>query len=199
MQIVNASDFDQRNQSIMDESLLVRFIIKPRQDHAASKEAGRPVYKDTEYVEIRTPGSRDAICRPAGAGDIARFPKHYEAFKARVSQDVVSGTPLTEWPVISRSQAEELAFFNVKTVEQLIAMSDQNASQFMGINTLKAKAKAWLEVATEDRKAAELQAELKKRDDEINELRAMVNELKAAKPAVRKKKVSRKKVTAKKE
>ena len=118
-----------------------------------------------------------------------------KAFKDRTSAPE-TGTPLIEWPQISRSMAEEFSFFNVKTVEQLIAMSDQNASGFMGINTLKANAKKWL-ASSDDKKA---KADLKKRDDEIKELKAQVAQLLAAsKPKVTKKKATKKKVAAKKE
>lgn len=199
MHNINSQDFEQQNQSRMDDQLLVRFFLKPREDAVASKEAGRPVYKDTEFVEIRTPGSRDAVCRPARAGDIARFQRHYDAFKSRTDTELLEGTLLAEWPLITRSHAEELSFFNVKTVEQLVAMSDQNANQFMGIQSLKRKAKEWLEQAAENKAAEELQAELKKRDDEIAELKAAVKAMQA-KPRVTKKKTrSKKKVTAKKE
>lgn len=203
MQIVNASDFDSQNQRKMDEQLLVRFFTKPRQDPHQTAAEGRPIFVETEYVEIRIPGSRDAVCRPAKAGDIQRFQAHYDAFKARVEAPE-TGTPLAEWPVVTRSQAEELSFYNVKTVEQLASMSDQNASQFMGMHKLRRQAKEWLEQAAEQHDAEELAAELKKRDDEIEELRAAIRELQAA-PKTTKKKTSskrrtaRKKVTAKKE
>ncbi len=199
MQIVNSSDFDSQNQDRMDEQLLVKFFIKPRQDAKLSAEQGRPVFTDTEYIDIRIPGSRDAVCRPASAGDIARFPKHYEAFKNR-TEAPASGTPLAEWPLITRSQAEELSFCNVKTVEQLVSMSDQNATQFMGINMLRQRAKDWLENAEQDRAAEELVDELAKRDSEIAELKAAVAELSAAvKTQKPKRRAVRKKATAKKE
>lgn len=193
MQIANASDFESSNQNNMDDTLLVRFYLKPRQDAGESAKQGRPVFVETEYIEIRTPGSRDAVARPAKPRDIERFPKHYDAFKARVAEPE-TGTPLTEWPQISRSMAEEFSYFNVKTVEQLIAMSDQNAGRFMGINELKRKAKEWL-VASDSSKAEEA---IKTRDDEIAELKAQVAQLlKATK--VTKKRRTKKKVAKKKE
>lgn len=202
MDNVNPSDFQVQNQRRVDETLLVRFFLKPRQDSAETRKQGRPVFKDTEYVEIRIPGSRDAVCRPARAGDIARFQAHYDAFKSRTAAPE-TGTPLSEWPGITRSQAEELSFYNVKTVEQLAAMSDQNASQFMGMHKLRQDAKEWLGHAAETRQADELAAELRQRDDEIAELRAAIEELKAKpatkKKAAAKKRPSRKKVAAKKE
>ncbi len=199
MQIVNPQDFDQQNQRKMDEGLLVRFYIKPRPDSAETARQGRPVFKDTEYIEIRTPGKRDPIARPASGADIERFPRHYEAFKNRVNGEMVEGTPLTEWPHISRSMVEELSFFHVKTVEQLVSMSDTNAQQFMGINALRKKAKEWLEFAKEGKAAADLKEELQQRDDEIAQLKAAVMELQKPKRRVSKKKASRKKATAKKE
>ena len=199
MQIVNPQDFDQQNQRKMDEGLLVRFYIKARPDSAETARQGRPVFKDTEYIEIRTPGKRDPIARPASGADIERFPRHYEAFKNRVNGEMVEGTPLTEWPHISRSMVEELSFFHVKTVEQLVSMSDTNAQQFMGINALRKKAKEWLEFAKEGKAAADLKEELQQRDDEIAQLKAAVMELQKPKRRVSKKKASRKKATAKKE
>ena len=195
MQSINPSDFDNQHQQKMDETLLVRFFIKPFKDGAESMKQGRPVFKDKEYVEIRIPGKRDAICRPASSVDIARFQKHYDAYKSRTTGELEEGTPLAEWPAISRSQVEELSFFNVRTVEQLVAMSDQNASRFQGIHSLQRNAKEWLEIAKEGAAAAELKSELEKRDDEIAELKAAVAALQA-KPV--KKKATRKKATRKK-
>lgn len=197
MQSASASDFDHQNQSKMDEALLVRFYVKPFQDQNESRKQGRPVFIDREYVEIRTPGSRDAVARPAQPKDIARFPRHYEAFKNRTSQDIHEGTPLSEWPLIARSLIEELTFFNVKTVEQLIAMPDEKAQQFMGLMGLKQKAKEWLELSKEYASANDLKDELAKRDDEIAELKAAVAALQ--KPRTTKKKVTKKKVSKKKE
>ena len=208
MQIVNAQDFEQSQQSQLDATLLVRFFIKPRPDARATKKEGRPIFKDVEFIEIRTPGNRDAICRPARNTDINRFPKHYQAYKDRVGTDHLEGTPLGEWPLMARSQVEELAFHNIKTVEQLAGMPDSNVSQFMGMNMIKQKAQQWLKQAEEGKASAELHEELEKRDSEIAELKAAVAALTEAqtaapKPAARKKatrkKAARKKVTAKKE
>jgi hypothetical protein len=156
---------------------------------------------DVEYIDIRIPGKRDSICRAARMSDIERFRAHYDAFKNRtaLSPELV-GTPLIEWPLMTRSQAEEMAFANVKTVEQLVAMSDGAASNFMGLQSLRVKAREWLKIAKEGKAAADLKSELEKRDEEINTLKAQMKELLAQKPkpTVRKKRASKKK-TAKKE
>jgi len=193
------NDFTDVNKAKADEQLLVRFFVKPWKDAAKSAEAGRPIFTEREYIDIKAPGDREGVCRPASNVDIRRFPRHYDAFKQRISGEIDEGTPLSEWSGISRSQIEELAFFNVKTVEQLLAMSDVNAGQFMGMGNLRRTAKEWLDQATEMKKAGDLQAALSKRDEEIEELKAAVKALQAA-PAKRvtKKKTARKKVVAKK-
>jgi hypothetical protein len=71
----------------------------------------------------------------------------------------VEGTLLEEWPAISRGQVEELKFLNIRTVEQLVGLSDANAQNIMGINGLKEKAKKYLE-ASEKEATAEKFAEL---------------------------------------
>ena len=195
----NPDDFQSEAQSKMDEGLLVKFYIKPIQNSAATAEQGKPVFKDAEYIEIRTPGQKNYVARPVKPADLTRFPRHYKAYKDRTSDnELIEGTLLREWPMITRSQVEELSFANVKTVEQLIAMPDSNASQFMGMNMLKAKAKTWLKRATEDKAKSDLEEALAKRDGEIEELKAAVAALQA-KPKVTRKKRARKKATAKKE
>jgi len=139
-----------------------------------------------EYIDIKIPGNRNSgVCRPAKPRDIQRFPRHYQAFKNRVEgeEDKIEGTLLAEWPVVTRSMVEELAFYNVKTVEQLANMSDSNSQQFMGMTSLKIKAQQWLDAAKEQKAATELQSELDKRDEQIAAMQAQIEELMAAQKA----------------
>ena len=177
----------------MLRKLLVKFFTKSREDPAATRDAGRPVFKDVEYIDIKIPGNRrSGACRPAGEADKKRFPRHYEAFKQR-TEAPIEGTPLSEWPIVSRSMAEEMAFFHVKTVEQLASMSDTNGQNFMGINTLKAKAKAWLERSKKGADEARLTSELEKRDLKIAALEEKLNALANPKtPEAPKKRVTKK-------
>ncbi|RKZ59718.1 MAG: hypothetical protein DRQ44_13420 [Gammaproteobacteria bacterium] len=175
----NVEDFDAQNAKQGDDTLLVKFFIKSRPDSAASLKEGRPIFKDVEYIDIKIPGSRTGgACRPARQNDIERFPRHYAAFKNRM-EPPVEGTPLVEWPQISRSQAEELSFHNVKTVEQLADMADVHASKFMGMNALRDKAKAFLKNAAEAAPALALQAEIDNRDEQIRLLMERLNALEA--------------------
>jgi len=175
----NYEDFNQNAQSSLDDTLLVKFEYRPKENKTESKLQGRPIFMDVLYIDIRTPGSKDHVCRPAKDRDIKRFPRHHRAFMERVDgqEARIEGTLLTEWPLVTRAMCEELAYFNVKTVEQLVGMSDAHSGQFMGINNLKRKAQAWLETAKEQNAAMHLKTELELRDQTIAELREQMAEL----------------------
>jgi len=131
-----------------DETLLVKFYKHPRHNAIKSKEAGRPIFEEVAYIEIMQPGNKDSIVRrPASDMDKNRFAEHYRKFEAREDQDSIEGTLLEEWAGVTRSQVEELKFLNIRTVEQLSAVSDSNAQNVMGISFLKEKANKYLEGA----------------------------------------------------
>ena len=138
------------NQNSLDETLLVKFYIRPYQNQQKSKEAGREIWEDVTFISIKVPGDRDSeVDRPLREGDKNRFPRHWQQFQIRESQEIMEGTPLSEWAGIQGSQVAELKFLNVVTLEQLIAMSDTNAQNIRGIYALKEKATAFLKNAEE--------------------------------------------------
>lgn len=188
--MVQTADFDHNSfatgrEAEADSALMVKFFMKEKEDTDATQAAGRPIYKDREYIEIRVPGKRDALaCRPASEGDKARFPRHYDMFIRRVEAPT-EGTPLTEWPQISRSMAEELSFLRVKTVEQFVQMSDIDAAKIRGGMGLKQKAKEFLEYSDKTQLISEKQAletRLADQEAEMAEMRQMMQEMKATKP-----------------
>lgn len=162
-----------------DQNLYVRFYSHPKQDPVKSAAEGRPIFHDTEYVSIMVPGDKTSIIeRPATDRDKERFVKHYQAFKSD-TDEVLDGTPLAAWPGLTRSQVEELRYFNIRTVEQLASVSDTHAQKFMGINLLRRKAEAYIEAAKGNAPAEKLAAELEMRDNEITALKQAVEELQA--------------------
>ncbi len=173
----DVNSFEYSAQSEEDKKLLVKFYIKPRQDRAKTLEEGRPFFKDTEYIDIRIPGDRaGGVSRVATDRDKKRFPEHYDRFKQRV-EEPLDGTPLSEWPLVTRSQVEEFAFHNIKTVEHLAGMADTHTKNFMGMNNLKAKAVKWLEKAGEEAKVHQLTEQLAERDERIDRLEDQMKQL----------------------
>jgi len=153
--------------------LKIRMYAKSTKNPQKSKAAGRPIFEDVDRIEVITPGSRDVRDDPVTSVDKDNFPRHWEAYQKNQTEVLVEGTPLDEWPGVTRSEANELKHFHVHTVEQLIAMSDTNAQNFRGMAQMKAKAKQFLEFAkTESSAEAVLDAQR-----EVAQLKAQVAEL----------------------
>ena len=159
-----------------DSKLWIRFFVDAEQDLEGSEQAGRPIFSEKEFIEIRIPGDKDEIrVRPVRFADTQQYPRQYAAFKAGLEQPV-TGTPLDKLPFITKAQAAEMAGVGIKTAEQLRDMSDGNAQKFMGASQLRAKVKTFLEAAAGAAPALAMQAELEKRDGEIEILKSMVEQ-----------------------
>ncbi len=160
-----------------DEQLLVKFFWHPEQDAEATAKEGRPIFVEKEYIQIQVPGQKDNIVvQPAFQEDKDRFPRHYAAFKNKDEMPVI-GTPLEQWPRITRAQVEELRYFNILTVEQLAELSDANAQNFRAIQALKREAKAYVDEAKGNAPLAKMAEELEARDNEIASLRQQMMEM----------------------
>lgn len=148
------------NRHAGDEKLVVQFFMRPRKNSRKSKEAGRPIFEEREYIRIMVPGNKDSIvCRPVSDMERQRFARQYRDWQDRRNDaEQVEGTPLSEWPGVTRSQCEELAHFKVYTVEQLAGLSDTNTQGMMGIALIREKAKAYLEAAETEAAAEEIAA-----------------------------------------
>jgi hypothetical protein len=85
------------------------------------------------------------------------------------NDEEVVGTPVAEWPLVSKSQAEELRAMKFHTVESIASASDQQLQRMgmaagMSPYAFRDKAKAFLNLATNA-------AETDKRESEINALK----------------------------
>ena len=160
-----------------DENLYVSFFMHPMQNKAKTLEEGRPIFVDTEYVRIMVPGDKgNVVMREVREDDRQRFPKQYQAFK-NDEAEIVEGTPLDKWNVVSSAQVEELRYFGIRTVENLANVTDTNAQKFMGINLLRNKAREYIEAMASDAPIAQLQEELSSRDATIEEQGSLIADL----------------------
>jgi hypothetical protein len=127
-----------------DDKLHVRFFMRPRIDVDASTRENRPIYKDVPHIEIMIPGDKNNIVT-AEVWDlhVRRVPEHWKQFQAGMKDQVV-GTPLRVAPFLTEAQVEELAYFKIRTVEQLADLADSNMS-FMGARELQQAAKKYIE------------------------------------------------------
>lgn len=186
--MLNEADYDMTesamgpergSQSKGDDALLVRFYTHPRENLAESRKTGIRQFKDTEYIEIIAPGCKDNIIRrPSNEFDKRRFPKHYAAYK-NDQGELIEGTPLHLWPGAGLSQVEHLKYQGVRTVEQLAAMPDSSAQNFMGGAGLKARAQQFVEDNAVNAPIAELRDALNSTKAENEALKVSLNALTA--------------------
>jgi len=141
-----------------DDKLHVRFFMKPRIDPIESGKQNRPIFKDVPFVEIMIPGDKNNIVTAeVWQQHITRFPQHWDQFQAGIKDQVV-GTPLKLAPFLTESHVEELAYFKIRTIEQLADLSDTNMT-FMGAREMQQAAKKYLlKVSGNDALMARIQA-----------------------------------------
>lgn len=160
-----------------DERLAVRFFRKAKQNPDKTQEAGRPIFDEVDYVQVMIPGDRNATnMRPVRPGDIQRFQKQYEHWKSTQSNEMVSGTPLEAWGVLSLAQVEEFRYFGVRTIEHMAELRDDVCMKITGALQLKQRAVQFMQIAKDEAPMRKVQAELDKRDGEIETLRQAIAE-----------------------
>ena len=162
-----------------DARLAVQFYKKSMKQEDASNEAGRPIFKEFDFVRIMIPGDNlTEIDTYAQDSHKQRFPRQWAHYQNQVAghQDIV-GTPLDQWPQVTRSQAEELRGLKFHTVESIADCSDQQLQRIgmvagMSPHNFRLKAKAYLNLANES-------AEVAHREEELQALREENAKIKA--------------------
>lgn len=160
-----------------DTGVIVEFFNNPILQTFQSEKEGRPIYKDVPFISMDFPGDKSKrVCKAVQMeptttkpSDPQRFPKQWEAFKNQQEQ-VMEGTPITEWPPLSKSQALELKAMKIHTVELLASLPDSSLN-FMGGRELREKAKIYLETAKTGSISTQVMAELNQLRAEIALLR----------------------------
>jgi hypothetical protein len=174
-----AMNFEENQQSDADRKLFVIFYKDVVKNEVKSTEAGRPIFDEIDLVKIITPGSKDSYVGDATPQYQARFPQQWARYKAGKSQEL-SGTPLNQLPWLGVGQIAEFNAVGCHTVEQLVGMPDSVSQKFMGHHAIKLRAQSYLDHAKAEAPTLKMEAELKKRDEQIAELTLMVNGMKAA-------------------
>lgn len=158
-----------------DAVLHVTFETRTIQDNFKTEKEGRPIFYDQQWVTIIIPGRSDlTVERPVNPDDKDRFPMQWQRYMNKTADIVgVTGTPVTEWAVLTKAQAEELKGQKFYTVEQVANCSDgQLQALGMNANSLRIKARAFLANAKDSAFAQSQAAEMARKDQEIADLKA---------------------------
>ena len=175
------SETDFRDPSAPKSPAIPQFFTEAVKLEWKSRQEGRPIFEDREFVRIIIPGDRRSMAvEPVGEEHKARWGRQYEAFRAG-REAPLEGTPLSEWPVslMSPARVQELAYFNLRTVEQMAAVNDaQLQSLGMGARELRERARTWLEVAAKG--AAPLEKLIARNEELAREAERLTRELTSA-------------------
>ena len=161
--------------------LLVAFYHAPIKNEAKSAAEGRFIFEDREFVRIIVPGDKNSeIDRLVEPEDKTRFPDEYARFKSGARETIV-GTPLEQWPQMTRSLVKEWEYLNVYTIEQLAGISDQAKQAFgMGANQWVQKAQAHLALAKDSAATERYAVENEELKRQIEELRGQIASISAS-------------------
>jgi len=162
-----------------DSRLAVQFYKKSMKQEDASAEAGRPIFKEFDFVRIMIPGDNlTEIDTYAQESHKQRFPRQWAHYQNQVSghEDII-GTPLDQWPQVTRSQAEELRGLKFYTVEAIADCSDQQLQRIgmvagMSPHNFRLKAKAFLNLANDSAEVAQRESELQALKEENAKIKA---------------------------
>ena len=162
-----------------DARLAVTFYKRSMKQEDESIAAGRPIFKEFDFVRICVPGDNlTEIDTYANESHKARFPRQWAHYQNQVgNQEQVIGTPVEQWTLISRSQAEELKGIKFRTVEDIANCSDQQLQRIgmiagMSPHSFREKAKAFLNLANDSAEVAQREAELQALKEENAKIKA---------------------------
>lgn len=132
-----------------DAGLLITFFVKPKLMGLKSTEAGRPIYEDREYVEIRVKGQPNNVpVEEVNETHKKRWPLAYAAFKVGLPAPII-GTPIENLPGIGPSAVLTYKALGIRTVEDVVSMAEPGLQKMgMGARELQRQCKAYLERST---------------------------------------------------
>jgi len=165
-----------------DSHLHVEFYISEEKD-----------YKGKPFIRIIVPGDKTNIVEQMVRDDHKeRFPRQWLYFQMKQNEQSgeLPGTPLRTWAeadpeFINAGRLEELQILKFQTVEQVATASDSQLQRIgMGGSGLREKARLFLT----QKNRADGSAELEKTRQELDELKAQMAELIAARKPGRPKK-----------
>ena len=154
-----------------DKALIVEFFVGKKLLGAKSREEGREVYEDREFVKIQIKRQdKQVVIEEVKPLHKQKFPIAYQLFQMGKPVPVI-GTPVEQLPGVGPSLAHHLKGINLRTIEDVAGVTDENTLSRigMGARDLVNRAKAFItKVAPKTAALEEENALLKKQLEELN-------------------------------
>ena len=161
-----------------DDRLIVGFYRKSVLNQAKSREQGKRIYEDKDWVKIQHPGETLHILdRAVIESDKFRWPRQWAQYEGGKEQ-VPDGVPLSVLYPANPSITDTLIGYNIHTVEQLSNLSG-NAIQTVGMGCQEwvNYAKKYLEQANKGVDFHRFEKAISEKDQQISTLGRQVREL----------------------
>lgn len=102
--------------------MLIKFDTKLVEDTEETLNQGKVVMKEIEWIEIIV-DERNKIDRPAKPQDKIKYKEIYTAW-VEGREPPLEGSPLSEWPMLSKTEVDRLNRSGLRSVEDLAQASD---------------------------------------------------------------------------
>ena len=181
-------DANWTNDSFMEDNrgkMAVFFHTVQVQNNFKTMTEKRPIFEEKIFLKKLVPGDSTLVVdRPMREQDIEEYPIEWARFEQKKEQRV-SGTPIDVWSAISETQKAEFKALHIFTIDQFAQLADSVVNKIMGFNDLRDKARAFIAAAKDsavfDKIRAETDAKLAQQEEEMAQLRELVNQLTAKK------------------
>jgi len=181
-------DANWTNESFMEDNrgkMAVFFHAVQVQNNFKTMTEKRPIFEEKIFLKKLVPGDSTLVVdRPMREQDVEEYPIEWARFEQKKEQRV-SGTPIDVWTVISETQKAEFKALHIFTIDQFAQLADSVGNKIMGFNDLRDKARAFIVAAKDsavfDKIRAETDAKLAQQEEEMAQLRELVNQLSAKK------------------
>ena len=167
-----------------DSRLIANFYVRAVQNNFKTEQEGRPIFEDIDYVKIFIPGdSLNILDQPVREDHKTRFPRQWAHFLNQKEGDQREvGTPVTSWPRISVSMAEELKALKFFTVESIANASDAMITKLGMIAgkspyAFREDAQRFLKLASDDAEVSRMEEKTKSLEAQVAEMKAMLESL----------------------
>jgi hypothetical protein len=181
-------DANWTNDSFMEDNrgkMAVFFHTVQVQNNFKTMTEKRPIFEEKIFLKKLVPGDSTLVVdRPMREQDIEEYPIEWARFEQKKEQRV-SGTPIDVWSAISETQKAEFKALHIFTIDQFAQLADSVGNKIMGFNDLRDKARAFIAAAKDsavfDKIRAETDAKLAQQEEEMAQLRELVEKLSAKK------------------
>ena len=181
-------DANWTNDSFMEDNrgkMAVFFHTVQVQNNFKTMTEKRPIFEEKIFLKKLVPGDSTLVVdRPMREQDVEDYPIEWARFEQKKEQKV-SGTPIEVWSAISETQKAEFKALHIFTIDQFAQLADSVGNKIMGFNDLRDKAKAFIAAAKDsavfDKIRAETDAKPAQQEEEMAQLRELVEQLSAKK------------------